>query len=91
MGVPWDLGFGIWDLGFGGPSSSLRLGLRHRDSFRHLLDAARHVHESYATFASTQLALVEHHNANDILAAYPMYRRLYQAVVALIPNLLEEK
>lgn len=61
-----------------------RLGLRHRDSFRHLLDAARHAHESYATFASTQLALVEHHNANDVLAAYPMYRQLYQQTLRFV-------
>lgn len=56
-----------------------RLGPTRRASFLAALGAARHTHESYATYASVSVALAHDVSAEAVLAGYPNYRPLYRA------------
>ncbi|MET7401367.1 hypothetical protein ABZS66_48595 [Dactylosporangium sp. NPDC005572] len=55
-----------------------------RETFGQLLDACRTTHESFATFSSVQIAAARHGPLGPMIAAYPRYVPLYQAVERLM-------
>lgn len=61
-----------------------RLGATFDSELVRLLDAARHTHESFATFASVSVALAKHAEAADVLATYPSYVSLYRSTTRLL-------
>lgn len=58
-----------------------------RDTFRDLLDACRTTHESFATFASVEIASARHGPIGDVMSAYPSYVPLYRAALRMLDGI----
>jgi hypothetical protein len=55
--------------------------------FLSLLNASRTVHESYATFASVNIASARHVGAEVVLSRYPAYLPLLESTAALVEHI----